>query len=226
MDLSRFMALRDGGFGVVRIARELGCKEENARKLLEGLHWQQDAAKVRAFNKMMGANVAEDTGIPTSDDLARFGVGLSPERPLELNKPVSAKVKKARAALRDVGVKPAIRDEVVRRMGALGGDGSLEATVPGRMDTALFLGMVEDRLYMALKTLDSTVMAAASPKDLSAMVSMLIEKRNLLKGEPTAIVRNEHRGGLAEVAKLLLAEVARRGLTIEGMATDVTPVGA
>ncbi len=62
------------------------------------------------------------------------------------------------------------------------------------------------------------IIANASFRDLSSMLGMSIEKRQLLKGEPTAITRFQDIRKLDEVAEMLNSELKRRGKLI-----DVTP---
>ncbi len=62
------------------------------------------------------------------------------------------------------------------------------------------------------------VIANATARDLSSMLGMAIEKRQLLRGEPTAITRFEDIRKLDDVAELLDRELKRRGRII-----DVTP---
>lgn len=70
--------------------------------------------------------------------------------------------------------------------------------------------------------LDDKVMAEASARDIMLGMSALIEKRNLLRGEPTAIVSDLERKKVHELMPLLIAEVRRRGLTVEGQVTEKT----
>ncbi len=62
------------------------------------------------------------------------------------------------------------------------------------------------------------VVATASFRDLSSSLGILIDRRQLLKGEPTAITRFQDIRKLDELAELLNAEMQRRGKMI-----DVTP---
>ena len=91
-----------------------------------------------------------------------------------------------------------------------------ELPVPATLTTSTFLALTEERLWWAFKALDPSVIAGAPAKDLSTIISMLIEKRNLLRGEPTQIVRSEQRVDLERAAKLLMREAAKRGVTLDG----------
>lgn len=78
--------------------------------------------------------------------------------------------------------------------------------------------MCEEKLDMVRFYLDDKVMAEASARDLGLIAGVLIEKRALLRGEPTQIVSDHERKKLSELVPLLIAEAQRRGRTI-----DVTP---
>ena len=63
---------------------------------------------------------------------------------------------------------------------------------------------------------------AERAKDLTGIASTLIDKRQLLKGEPTAITKFEDIRKLDEDAKALHDEMIRRGL-VPGPVIDVAP---
>lgn len=86
--------------------------------------------------------------------------------------------------------------------------------MPANLSSANFLEQIETNLWHALQLLTPETLAKASVRDLSTVTAMLIEKRQLLKGEPTVITRNDQRADLADFAKRLLAECERRGIKI------------
>ena len=65
---------------------------------------------------------------------------------------------------------------------------------------------------------DPSLWGRASIKELSTVYGQMIEKRQLLRGEPTQITRIQDIRELDEMAKLLHEEMEKRGLLI-----DVTP---
>lgn len=81
------------------------------------------------------------------------------------------------------------------------------------------LGLIEDRLHRSLEHLDDTKMQAASAKDLAIAIGILVEKRQLLRGEPTQILSLEERQNLNDMLPAIIVEARRRGVTI-----DVDPV--
>jgi hypothetical protein len=48
----------------------------------------------------------------------------------------------------------------------------------------------------------------------------MIEKRQLLRGEPTQIISDAERKKLHELLPLAIAEAQRRGLTLDGQVTE------
>ncbi len=80
--------------------------------------------------------------------------------------------------------------------------------------------ILEDRALRCIEYVDDFAMAKASLRDLAITAGVLIDKSLLLKGEPTAIFRNEDRRKLNELLPALIAEAKRRGVNI----IDVTPV--
>lgn len=90
------------------------------------------------------------------------------------------------------------------------------------LKTNEIVGMIEEKLDMIRFYLDDKVMAEASARDLMLGAGVLIEKRNLLRGEPTQILSDKERKTIHELMPELLAEAKRRGLTVDGQVTGKT----
>lgn len=209
IDLLAFGRLREAELGAKRIARALNSTVSTAQKLMNGLHWQQTPEKVRLFNKARGGSIDAETGVPTPEDLAKFGGAY--EGPTRHD---TQGEKDLREIVESSGIAPQFIEDTVRRMKLL--SGMLQTgDLPGKPDTKFFQDAFDEKLKLALACLDPVAIASASVSDLTRLTSMLTEKRALLRGEPTAIVRNEQRGGLDKVAALLLEEVKRRGITLD-----------
>ena len=80
---------------------------------------------------------------------------------------------------------------------------------------------LEAKIDMALEYMDDTVFAKANLRDLSIALGILIEKRQLLRGEPTQILSTEERKTLDISIPLIVKEAQRRGMII-----DMTPIDA
>lgn len=84
------------------------------------------------------------------------------------------------------------------------------------------LEILGNRIDLAASYLDDKVMAEASARDLMLGIGVLIEKRNLLRGEPTAIISDHDRKKVHELLPMLMAEARRRSVTVDGEVTSVT----
>ena len=87
------------------------------------------------------------------------------------------------------------------------------------------IALLEDRRYRAMRLLDDAALMSASAKDLTKIAADATNIIQLLKGEPTAINR-EQRLELIELGPKLAAELKRRGLILEGAVEEVSePLG-
>ena len=83
------------------------------------------------------------------------------------------------------------------------------------------LKLLDDRAHRALLYMDDSVMAAASGKDLAIMVGVLVDKAQLLRGQPTAILSTEERMSLRDLMPEMVREIRRRGLVIDATADEI-----
>jgi len=179
-----------------------------------GLHWQQDGDKVRIFNDLHKTTIPEETGVPSKADLEKFGVATaeSREKKREDLERKRAKQKERAAEKRAeavmLGGKPVIRKE--------------RPPLTLKLDTAYFKDQVDEALWRLLRQFDDAKIGAMSGKELSAAISSFLEKRALLRGEPTQIVSSGNRQALEVVGELLVQEMVRRGRKLPGI-IDVTP---
>jgi hypothetical protein len=88
------------------------------------------------------------------------------------------------------------------------------------------LPMIDTRLKQALQFMSPEKMAAASVRDLAVTAGILAEKRALMRGEPTQILAVDDRKKLHEMWPVIMREVARRGMTVEGDFRDMTEADA
>lgn len=91
--------------------------------------------------------------------------------------------------------------------------------------TSELLELLTDRAGKALEWMDDYIMSQASGKELAVMTGILLEKRQLLSGEPTHILSTEDRMSLSKLAPALEAEFRRRGFLAEdrGDIIEVVP---
>jgi len=130
---------------------------------------------------------------------------------------VELKFGKLREAFREAGLPPAASEAILRRLrvkfyGAV--------TAVKNLKTNEILDLLGQKIHLALSYMDDKAMAEASFRDLALGTTAMIEKRQLLRGEPTQIVSDAERAKLHELVPLLVQEAARRGITIDGQVTE------
>ncbi len=87
--------------------------------------------------------------------------------------------------------------------------------------TGHIVQQLEQKAAMALRYLDDLALSSASAKDLAIVIGILLEKRQLLRGEPTHIISMEERKSVDELAQMMLKEASRRGMFIDMTAEEV-----
>lgn len=133
------------------------------------------------------------------------------------NPELELKFGKLSDAMREAGLPPAASQAIIRRLrtkfyGAV--------TAVRNLKTQEILDMLGQKIHLALTYMDDKVMGEASFRDLALGTTAMIEKRQLLRGEPTQIVSDAERAKLHELLPLAIAEARRRGLTLEGAVTE------
>lgn len=125
-------------------------------------------------------------------------------------------------SMREVGVPARAAEALIKRLrvkyyGAI--------TAVRNLKTQEILDMLGEKIHLALTYMDDKVMSEASYRDLALGTAAMIEKRQLLRGEPTQIISDAERGKLHELMPLLIQEAKRRGLTVEGevLSKETTP---
>lgn len=78
--------------------------------------------------------------------------------------------------------------------------------------------LLDDRLWRTLHYLDDVVLAQATAKELAIAAGILVDKRQLLRGEPTEILSVDDRRQLHELAAAIYQELEKRRMTV-----DTTP---
>jgi hypothetical protein len=228
MRAAQEMLLRRPMPSLAQIAYALGVSTPVIVAVHRGKHWQQDAEKVRIWNELHNAAIPEETGIPTEADLNKFGISTGDQRAKRqealARQREAAKLRQARLRIEkkyakeqgEVEINKALTRPIIKERPPL--------TL--RLDTAYFQASIDEALWRLLRQLDDVKISAMNGRELAAAVATLLEKRALLRGEPTQIVRNDNRGSLEKIGEMLMAEMVRRGRKIPGMENpvlDVTP---
>lgn len=82
-------------------------------------------------------------------------------------------------------------------------------------EQARVLRMMEDARVMALAFMDAETLEKESGRGLAQIVSILTDKIQLLKGEPTSISRVEDVRKMDSILETLEAEIKKRGIKTE-----------
>lgn len=122
-------------------------------------------------------------------------------------------IDKVNQTLKDAGVPGKVSYALVRRMSVKYAD---VVTEKKRLTTNEILETLDKDIGLVSSYIDDFVCAGANLRDLGLVKSALIEKRNLLRGEPTTIMSTEERAKLKDLLPALVVECRRRGITIEG----------
>ena len=80
---------------------------------------------------------------------------------------------------------------------------------------------IESVRQMLLKYMDEVAVSGASLKDIAITYGILVDKGQLLGGKPTQVFDVNMRAKLEVLMPLYLAEMKRRGITLEGQFTRV-----
>ncbi len=129
-----------------------------------------------------------------------------PDLPTGDRKPKSAT--EAIAMLKGAGLPPGMAVDLIKRLSVM--DGS--HLVVEAVSDAELVSRLGKKQAQLLGYMDDFVMAKSSLKDLAGAFNVVTDKRQLLRGEATSIVKVEDRRKLNELGDALLKEMQRRDL--------------
>ncbi len=87
-----------------------------------------------------------------------------------------------------------------------------------RLDDQELLAVIDDRLARVFEYFDDHVLSKMDGRNLMVAAGILTDKRQLLRGEPTAITRFQYMRKMDEILEAVGKELKRRGKLV-----DVTP---
>ncbi len=90
-----------------------------------------------------------------------------------------------------------------------------------RLDDQELLAVIDDRLARVFEYFDDHVLSKMDGRNLMVAAGILTDKRQLLRGEPTAITRFQDMRKMDEILEAVGKELKRRGKLV-----DVTPEAA
>lgn len=195
------LTLKREGKTSKEIAATLGCSPNVIRNALNKIY-----AKIGMKGGLHRAAISKES---TSNltELKR------PEQAAAFIDAVTDPFARIAQAMRETGLPPSTAEALLRRLRTR--YRPVNAALRD-LKTADLIRMLNERITLALEYIDEKVIAEASFRDLSLGTSALIEKRNLLRGEPTVVVDFNQRKKLNELMPAMIAEARRRGLTLEG----------
>lgn len=193
----RVLDLEEQGKTHSEIGAELGISPSTVQN-----HSDSARAKLAGLQKRPGRHSVDER--------------LPPEKVAEALDRLSDPFKRLEDVATDCGLPKAVIKGLVRRMRVKFGEVTAEMRA---IKTKDMIVKIDERIHHALTYMDDYIMAEASFRDLAMGTAQLIEKRQLLKGEPTQIVSVEDRRAMTELVPLMLKEAQRRGYTLDGTAT-------
>lgn len=129
-----------------------------------------------------------------------------------------AAIARVNAELKAAGIPDRVNEALVRRMRVKYGNA---ITIKKQQTTNEILQSIDEEIHLISSYIDDKVASEASLRDLGMVKAALLEKRQLLKGEPTQIISDHDRKKLHDYLPVLAAEMARRGIaTVEGTVTE------
>lgn len=93
-----------------------------------------------------------------------------------------------------------------------------------RTDNVSIIAKIEHVIENLMDHMDSYAMGKASVRDLAVAFGIMVEKRQLLKGEPTQVISIEDRRELPAAVSALLIEARRRNIPIELSQTEYAEI--
>ncbi len=120
-------------------------------------------------------------------------------------------------AAKSCGLNPSATEKLIRRMQKF--DPVIKAA--RQIKTEHLQEMLDEKAYLALAHMDEVTFAKADLATLGKTAGVLIDKRQLLRGEPTQIMGHNDRKKLDDIAGLLLKEAQRRGVVVDAEYTVV-----
>jgi len=183
----RAWELRERGLSWGQIAKELGCGKGQAR-----------TAALRGQEKL---DRAEDLQMSREDLLPTLRVESA------MVEPSKAEIEKVRDLFRDLNMPTNMASAVVNRLKAVNG---LAVDVASMPTNDAKIAKLENLFAMAAEFVDPYILAQASAKDLVNILGTLVDKIQLLKGEPTQIMGFKEREDMDSLAAAIQAELDRR----------------
>lgn len=140
----------------------------------------------------------------------------STQRELQVATATSPVVETIRDLMLEAGVATEVSQQVVDRLADLDLAGSRVTTKLRDASVKDLTKLVGDRALRIIESVDDDAIADAKLRDRMVSFGILVDKHQLLSGQPTQRMDITDRRKMDEVVKLFMAEARRRGLEVEG----------
>ncbi len=95
-----------------------------------------------------------------------------------------------------------------------------------KVSTKSILAQMDEALPLLLaKMKDTDLINNSALREIAVAVGVLVEKRQLLRGEPTQIMTLEERKSMKELTPALISEMEKRSLTVDAEYEDIPSGG-
>jgi DNA-binding CsgD family transcriptional regulator len=172
---------------------------------------------VPLVNKALGV-CRKKLGIKSDARERKLLENTNPEKTGAILDALSDPLEKVQDLLEQAGLPRNAADATVKRLKARYFGAITELKV---LKTNEIIELLGKKIHLGMQYLDDKVMAEASARDIMLGLAALLEKRQLLRGEPTQIISDHERKTLHESIPLLMAEAQRRGLVVDVQAKVV-----
>jgi hypothetical protein len=127
-----------------------------------------------------------------------------------------------RKLAREVGLPQTTANEIVKRLETRYMPVTKEVE---KFTTKTILQKIETALPLMLdKLADTDLINKSTLREVAVAANILVDKRQLLRGEPTQIMSIDERKSLDDLAPVFLAEARRRGQIVDVEFEDKTPI--
>ena len=205
---AKICELRAEGKSVREVAGLMGVSEQRVRRQMEQASLKLGVRKVDAReDSVTWPKLGGKEDLKAEVEAAALEAASDPTR-TQL-----AAIELVNAQLVASGVPMKVSLALLKRMKAKYGG---VVHVRRQLRTSELVRVIDEEIDLVSQYIDDKVCAEAPLRDLALTKAALIEKRALLRGEPTAIVSDLERKRLVDLLPAFIAEARRRGVTVDG----------
>ena len=114
-----------------------------------------------------------------------------------------------------LGMGKGFLDHLRQRHHLASGDGDVDEMFGGKLTAEDTIKLLDRSIKMGFAFVDPSLFAKASLQQLVTSIAIMIDKKQLVSGEPTHILSHAERKDINELMPLVLAECIQRGITVQ-----------